>query len=279
MVRKATLAVFAILILMSTASAQTGNWRFRWQPEQVLVYRVEQTMTATEVSGGTKVESTTRLNLTKRWQVLNVDASGVATLQLSLAALRMETTTAGGEMLLFDSANLDTSTPALREQMAQYVGTVLAVLRIDGKGRVVEVKESKFGPASKYESELPFAVVLPDGDALPGQAWERSYKITLAPPQGTGEQYDAVQKCVCKAVAGSAATVGVAVTLKPLPQAVADQAPLLQLQPEGDVVFDLQAGRLQSVNVHVDRALKGQQGEGSSYRFQSTYTEQYLGDR
>jgi hypothetical protein len=277
MIRRASLAVAAGLVLAAAATAQAAGWQFRWQPGQVLTYRTEQTTAIEEKTADGKVEVRDRLALTKRWQVLAVDPAGVATLQLSLAALRKETTTPSGDVLFFDSANLEKSEPQLRDQLKQYVDTPLAVLRVDGKGRVVEVKESRFGPASKFEAELPFRITLPDAVPQSGQAWERTYKITVEPPQGTGEQYDAVQKCVCKAINGAAATIGVAAAVKTLPSSVADQAPLLQSQPEGEAVFDLQNGRLQSVSLHVDKELKGHQGEGSSYHFQSNYNEQFAG--
>jgi hypothetical protein len=279
MVRKGFLAIFALVVGLSAAPAQTEAWRFRWQPGQVLAYRVEQTMTVTEASGENTVESKTKLNLAKRWQVTGIDAKGVATLQLSLAALRLETTTPSKETLVFDSANPDKSDPELKEQLGRFVGQPLAVLRLDTQGRVVEVKESRFGPATRFEHELPFAVVLPDVAPTAGQVWDRPYKVTLEPPAGTGEKYDAVQRCTCKAVAGPTATLAVAVMLKSLPKAVADQAPLLQFQPEGEVVFDVQAGVLRNVNLTVDKELKGYQGEGSSYHFQSTYVEEYTGNK
>jgi hypothetical protein len=278
MVRKGFLAVFALLLVFSVAPAQTTAWRFRWQAGQVLAYRAEQTMTVTEVSGGNTVESKTKLNLAKRWQVMSIDAKGVATLQLSLTALRLETTTPSKETLVFDSASPDKSDPEMKQQLSRFVGQPLAVLRLDTQGRVVEVKESRFGPATRFEHELPFTVVLPDVAATAGQVWDRSYKVTLEPPAGTGEKYDALQRCTCKAVAGPTATLGVAVTLKSLPMALADQTPLLQFQPEGEVVIDTQTGILRSVNLKVDRELKGYQGEGSSYHFQSTYVEEYIGN-
>jgi hypothetical protein len=51
------------------------------------------------------------------------------------------------------------------------------------------------------------------------------------------------------------------------------------MQPEGEMVFDVQAGRLQSAALRIDKELKGHDGEGSSYHFQSRYTVQYVGDR
>ncbi len=276
MVRAAILTTVAALLLASAASAQQAGWRLRWQQGQTLTYSVEQSMTAAETKGGTTNESKNKLPLTKRWTVVSVDAQGVATLQLALAALRMETTLPGGEVLLFDSANPDKGDPQLKEQMTKYVGQPLATLVVDGFGQVLEVKESKFGPASKYQNELPFALVLPQTAPAPGQSWRRQYQVTLDPPQGAGEKYDAVQKCVCKAVEGAKATIAVSNTVTKLPEALANQAPLLQLQPEGEVVIDTQAGRMLSVNFKVDKELKNHEGEGSSYRFQSSYAEQYV---
>ena len=279
MMRKWFLAVLVGLVLAPLASAQAPGWRFHWQPGQVLTYKVEQVTAASDALGDTKAETTTKVNNVKRWQVVAVDAAGVATLQLSLASLRIETTTPDGEVLLFDSADPAKSNPQMREQLSRFVGQALVVLRIDARGTVLEVKDSKFGPASRYESEPPFVVILPEAVVAAGQSWERAYQITLEPPQGTGKKFEAAQKYVCKAVESGVATVTLTTTVKTLPEAVADQAPLLQMQPEGEIVFDTQTGTLRSARLQIDKELKGHQGEGSSYRFQSKYTEEYVGDK
>lgn len=276
MERACSLAMLVGLLATSVAPAQTAPWRFRWQPGQVLTYRVEQSTSATDVVGDSKSETSTRLNNVKRWQVVNVDAAGVATMQLSLQSLRLETTTPSGEALLFDSANPDKSNPQLREQLAKYVGTPLAVVRLDSAGKVIEVKESKFGPASKFESEPPFVLTLPSEAPKAGLTWERPYAITLEPPQGTGEKFQAVQQYACKTVENGIATVTLTTTLKTQPDAVADRVPLVQAQPQGEVVFDLQNGWMRSARLQIDKQLTGHQGEGSSYQFKSTYTEQLV---
>ena len=278
MVRFGTAAVWALLASAALAPAQTGV-RLRWQEGQVLVYRAEQAWQATEVIGGKTNEVKNRSVATKRWQVLSVDAAGVATVQLSLTALRNETTTAGGETLVFDSADPARSTAGLREEQARYLNTPLAVLRVDPLGSVVEVKESKFGPASRFANELPFVGVLPASLEKAGQAWERPYEVTLDPPEGTGEKYASIQKFTCKALTGAAATVDFVTELKTQPEAAADQVPLLRLQPTGQLVYDVRNGRLHGAALRVDRVVKGHQGEGSSFRYQSTQTVQYVGDR
>jgi hypothetical protein len=271
-------AVLAAAAAASLASAQ-GVARFHWQPSQVLVYTVHETTEATEVVADTQAVTKTQLHLTKRWQVLAVSPTGVATVQLSLSALKFESVTPGGEPLRYDSADPSQSTPDLRAQLGKLIGAPLAVLQVDALGRVVEVKESKYGPASRYDSEPPFVGVLPPDGLKAGQTWERPYQITLAPPQGAGEKVAAAQHYTCKTLAGGTATVGLTTELKAPPASAVEQAPLLGLLPEGEIVYDLNTGRLQSATLKVDKEVKGFQGEGSSYHFQRTYTEQYAGDR
>lgn len=276
MLRRNLLAVVGSLLATAVAPAQAPAWQFRWQSSQVLTYRVQHVMTATEVVNGSKEETTQKLDLVKRWQVLAVDAAGVATVQKSLIRLRIENVGAGGEPMIFDSANPDRSDPQMREQLAKFVGQPLETLCVDSKGKVVAVKESKHGPASRFEAELPFVLTLPATGPTQGQTWERTYTITLEPPQGVGDKFAAVQKYVCQGLTGSLATISLKSSLQSPPEAVADRIPLLPLLPEGEVVFDTQAGRLQRARLLIDTELKDHQGEGSSYRLQSTYTEEYV---
>ncbi|MCS6852923.1 MAG: hypothetical protein NZ700_17320 [Gemmataceae bacterium] len=266
----------ALLVGLSATAADAQTPQFCWKPGQVLTYRVEQTTTAVETVNGTTTQTATKLNHVKRWQVLAVDNHGVATLQLTLQSLRLAATTPSGETIAFDSTAPDKSHPQMREQLSKYVGPVLATLKVDPRGRVMEVVESKHGPASRYESEPPFVLILPAGSIQAGQSWHRDYAITLEPPHGTGEKYQAQQQYVCKALADGTATITIAGTLKTQPEAVADRIPLLQMQPEGEVVFDLQAGCLRRARMQIDKTLSGHQGEGSSYRFSSTYVEELV---
>jgi hypothetical protein len=262
-----------------TASAQAPTWQFRWQTGQVLVYRVEHNTSASEVIGGNKVEISAKLVHVKRWQVLDVDAQGTATVQLSLKALKVEIKSPEGETLTYDSTMPNQGTAQLREQMSKFVGEPLALLRVDRKGKVIEVKESKHGPASRFESEPPFVITLPDENPRANQTWERPYQVTLEPPQGTGEKFDAVQKYTCRGAQANMLVVAMTTVLKSAPDAITDQVPFLQLQPEGEVYFDATAGRLHAARLHIDKDLKDHQGEGSSYRFKSDYTEQYTGNQ
>ena len=88
-------------------------WRFNWVKGETLTSKVEHVTTVDETIAGKKNDITSKLLIAKRWRVLDVDAQGTATLEQSLASLRNEQFRPGGEKLLFDSLNLDTSTPEL----------------------------------------------------------------------------------------------------------------------------------------------------------------------
>jgi hypothetical protein len=264
--------VFSALLATSTGAAQTTDWRFHWQKDQVLFYRVEHATDVSEVVTGSKVETKSKVLLIKRWQVLAVDDKGTATVQMSITAMRNEQTRPDGEVLVFDSREPEKSTPALREQMEKFVNQPLAVLRVDAFGKVLEVTK---GPANRYESELPFGLTLPTTSLAPGQGWDRSCTITLDPPLGTGTKYPAMQKFVCTKVAEGLATFTVSTALAKEPDSKVEQLPLVQKQPQGEVVFDVQHGRLHQMRLAIDRQIQGHQGDGSSYHFKSTYTEQY----
>lgn len=271
MVRAGILALLIGAAATATTSAQTSPFRFQWK-KGPLTYRSEHVTQVAETIGTNKVATQSTLNLLKRWHVMEVDDQGVASMQLSLAAMRNEQKRPNGDVLLFDSAQLDKSTPELREAMGKYVGQTLAVVRVDAIGRVVEVKQ---GAAHRYESEPPFVVIFPLQTPQVGQAWNRPFQVILEPPLGTGEKYDAVQRYHFTKIAQGLATIAISTQLKNQPEGP-ERVPLLQKQPEGEVVFDFNNGRLQSVRLTIAKEIKGHQGVDSTYQFSSVFTEELV---
>jgi hypothetical protein len=267
----------ACALTLTTASAQGPALKFRWQPGLTLSYQVAQATKAVEVTGNGSTETKTKLNLVKQWKVQDVDTAGIATLHLVVVSMRMEITPATGDPLVFDSADPVKGDAGLKAQMSKYVGQTIAILRMDDKGKVVEVKDSKFGPPSRFDSELPFQLVLPNELVREGVAWNRAFQMKLDPPHGAGEVYECVQAFRCKQATPTSVLVTCQTTIPKLPENPQDQIPLLQAQSEGEVVFDVENGRLDAAVIQVNKELKDHQGKDTSYRFQSVYREQYLG--
>jgi hypothetical protein len=282
MARTWLFAVLAGLVALESTSAQqpvarivnppSKPWQFRWHKGQSLTYRIEHVTKATETIGNSKLETSSRLNLTRRWQVESMDDHGIATLHMSVLAMRNEQVRPNGDVLLFDSAHPEQGTPGFKEQMAKYMGTTLAIVRVDGYGKVIEVIK---GSATQYESDPPLVLRLPPRTPAVGQSWERIYQVTLEPPHGTGEKYPGRQTYTVTKLAEGMATIRLTTQLK-LPEPVAERVPLLPKLPAGDIVFDVRSGRIQRVDLRIDQTVNGLQGEGSSYRVESSYREEYL---
>src|SRR5688500_5892888 len=121
------LITFLALVLSPAVIQAQEGWKFRWAKGAKLGYQGKHVRKVAELIDGRQRESTARLSRVKRWTVRDVPAKGVAPAQLSLVAMRNEQIRPGGNTLLFDSQDLEKSTPELREAMAKFIGKPLAV--------------------------------------------------------------------------------------------------------------------------------------------------------
>jgi hypothetical protein len=267
MLPRILLSVACSLIIASPAFAQVP-WQFKWAKGQTFTYKIKHVTSVVETLEKGTNKSNSNLDLVNRWTVTDIDAKGIASLSLTLVSMRNEQIRGNGDTLLFDSQNLDKSTPELREQMVKYMGQTVALLRLDTYGRVIDVKQ---GNAANFDVEPPFVVVFPDAKAAVGQAWRRPFKLTLEPPYGAGEKFDVEQRYDCRKIDGGKATIGIKTEFKTMPDNARERLPLLQKEIEGEAVFDLQAGRLISARLNIDKTIENHQGKGTSYQFKSQY--------
>ncbi len=271
-----SLAVIALMA--AAASAQTPAARFHWTAGQTLEYRVEHVTAVTEVVGTRKIETQSKLNLERRWQVLAVDASGTARLQMSLISLRMETKKPDGDTIVFDSKNSDPQTAELNKQLLQYVGKAIATIRIDSQGRLLDAKvlDPMFGSTARMQADLPFKIIWPDDAPRPEQTWDRSCKLIMEPPLGAGESYDAVQKYTYKGIDAGLMRIDLATTVKNPPEAAMDRIPLIPMTPTGTILFDAAKGRMKKADLKCAGEVKDHRPEGGSYTFRSRYIEELI---
>jgi len=279
MTRLLLLAAFGLIVYARPAWADGP--RFQFHKGETLTYHLVQTTQITETVPDEKTdkpvvaECTTKMDLVRKWKVTEVDAKGVATFEMSIASMRWERK-AGTDEDVFDSSRPDDLN---KSEMARHIGPVLAVLRIDPLGNVVDVKESKAGPAARFAEDLPFKLILPVATPKSGDSWHRDYAIQLDPPHGTGEKYAAEQTYTCREPKSGLLTVGLTTRVKDLPAVAADQIPLLPIMPEGTVYFHVETGRYYAARLKTQAELKNHQGEGSSYKFASTYVEDLVSEK
>ncbi len=251
--------------------------RFRFTTGEALQYHVEQKTEVTETVMDEKAgkmvtrKTATALDLVRQWKVTDTNIKGLTTLEMSIVKMRWEQKVGDGEPDVFDSAKPDDLNKGV---MAKNVGPVLAVLIVQPTGKVVAVKESKVGPAHRFEADIPFKLAFSPDDTK--ETWSRDYVIQLDPPHGTGEKYAAKQTYKPIEPKNGFLIYGLTTEITELPKATADQIPLLPLMPAGSLYFHAETGKYYGARLKIEKELANHQGEGSSYKFVSTYTEDFL---
>ncbi len=267
-----------LCLLLGVSSSFGAAPRFKFTKGDTLSYKVVQ-VTSTEESFPDEkgkieeVKHTTRAEIVRKWKVTDVDEKGIATLEMSIGSLKWNHTLPDGKDESFDSDKPDELN---KKEMAKMVGTTLAILRIDAQGKLLEVKQSKAGPESRFFADLPFKVIFPEAETKMGDSWTRDYALVLEPPHGTGEKFDSQQKYTHAEAKGGLMVIGLTTTLKKAPSSVTEQIPLIPMQNEGEVFFHAESGRYVGARLKVTKELKDHQGEGSKYKFSSTYTEDFI---
>jgi hypothetical protein len=265
-----------VLLLLITSPAAAEPPRFRLQPGQVLTYTADHVTRVAEVTldDETKQPVTdarvTKVRTTKRWEVKAVDA-GVATLELTVTALRQEIVRPGpadkdGNPTL-DRTVIDSATDEGKAVLTGTLNKPVATVRVDAQGRVVEASVDRF------QAEPPFRLTLPEALPAVGGTWERAFPITAPPPIGTGEKYDAVQTYTLKGAKDGYAVVGVATALRSPPKDPAELPPLVGLLWEGEAYFHPATGRYGGCRLTVKREVANHRGEGTKYVYVGEYTE------
>jgi hypothetical protein len=251
--------------------------RFKWEAGQALAYRVVQVTTVSETTLDEKTnkpttgEAKTSLTIDRKWTVKAVDANGVATLEMSITAMKNEFRQPDGTVVGKDSAK-----PEDAKEMAAYLNAPIVVVRMDARGNLVEVKEAKGGAAARLQAELPFRVVLPEAAPAAGATWDRPFALKLDPPHGTGESYDFAQKFASKGEKDGYLIVGVETAMKNPPKNVSEQVPLVPMLWSGDVYFHTGTGRYAGSRLKAKAELVNYQGEGTKFVYESTYSEDWV---
>lgn len=266
------LAVGLCLLPLTGIHAQQPKFIFK--AGDVLSYRIVQTTAIDEVLiDDQTMKPTTRsintsLTLIRDWKVTEVDAQGVATLEMQIRQMLWKQKIGDGEEDVFDSQKPDELN---KNVMAKNIGKVLAILRVDSAGKVVEVKQSNVGAAHRFNSDIPFKVMFSTEATKEG--WSRDYAIQLDPPHGTGEKFAAKQTYKIMEGQNGLQIYNLTTEIADLPKKSADQIPLLPLMQTGPVFFHLETGRYYGCRLKSSRILNNHQGEGTSYSYQSGYSE------
>ncbi len=268
---------FALIVTGIAAAEDAPKLRFVWTKDSAKIYGVVQTTTVHETvldeqsKKPLDISTVTKLTISKKWIVKSVDPDGTGTLEMSTSALKQEITQTVGDakpvVRILDSANADDL------KGMTFLNKPILTLKVDPQGRISDVKSDNASAGNRLQTDLPFKLHLPDTAPAANTSWERAFELKLPPPLGTGEKYDAMQKCTYKGMNKDYAVIGTATALKvPLTDAAVLPAVLPMLW-EGDVFFNSKSGYYHGAKLSIKKEVANHQGEGTKFRYASEYTE------
>lgn len=270
-------SLFAVMVFVGSVAADDAPLRFRWKAGDTLTYKVGQTTTVDEVTVDdagkkpTAVKTITKLTSTKKWVVKDVDAGGVGTLEMSVAAMRQEVTQTVGDGKP-NARVIDSAVPDDAKDMP-FLGKPILTVKVNAYGELSEAKSDNPAAADRLQVELPFRMVLPEAMPKATDRWERAVSLKLPPPLGTGEAFAATQTFTFQGMKDVYAVVGFATTLKDQPTDPAVWPAVIPTLWEGSLFFNTRTGAYHGAKLTAKKEVANHRGEGTKFAYASEYTE------
>ena len=252
----------------AAADTVTLAYRFR-EGDRIDMDVAHRALTETTMNGTTQTVET-MTDSTKTWRVVAVDDEGRATLEHSVDDVTMTSRTSDRGEVRWSSAG-DADPPPGYEGVRPSLGVPLSRMVIDRAGRVVERTELRPCPPS---STGDLAVVpLPDGPVAPGGEWTIPQEVVVEVPAGPRKLVRTRLRYRLEDVTDGIATIRVDTTvLTPIDDPRLESR-LLERIWDGEIRFDIEAGRVLSRRTGIDRRVVGFGGPQSSLRYKSSLEE------
>jgi hypothetical protein len=247
------------------------RYRFR-EGDTVRWNVVHRCQIRTTVGETTQTAETTTTSV-KVWRVRQVQADGTASVEYLVEDVDMRNRLTGRDEVHYNS-NKDAAPPPGFQQFAQAVGVPLAVVTLDGRGKILQQKQNvvKAAPPSSSGLTLPF----PDDPVAVGQQWSFPHPIEVPLPEGGVRRVKSLQTFTLQSVKTGVASIRVTTEILTPIHDPALQSQLLQFISSGTVRFDIEAGRILGQQLDVDQGVVGFRGAASSIHYVSRATEELL---
>lgn len=257
-------------------AAEPTALRYRFRAGDRLPMRVEhRALTETTMNGVTQsVETMT--DSTKTWTVVAVDADGTATLEHSVDDVTMTSRTSDRGEIRWASAGDDDPPPGY-EAVRPNLGVPLVRMRVAADGRVIDRQELRPCPPAATGDLV--VVPLPEAAMEVGGEWTVPQEVVVEVPAGPRKAVRTRLRYRLEAVKDGIATIAVDTTVLTPIDDPRLEARLLERIWDGEIRFDIAAGRVVSRRTAIDRRVIGFGGPQSSVRYKASLAETLAGSR
>jgi hypothetical protein len=270
----ANVAEGPLLIAQLPPKPETEKHELRYKLKRGEVLRYE---VSDRASFNTTIEQSTMATQTKTvtvkaLKVVDVLPDGNIEFLNVLERVHMVNQLPDHEPTEFDSARDKTPPPGF-EDVAKSIGVPLVAITMTPHGKVVRRNWKIRAPQA--EENAPIAVRLPDGPVAVGDTWDEPYDVQVTLENQAAKLIQTRRHHKLANVSRGIATIEVTYqVLSPIDAYVEYQ--LLQRLMEGEVRFDIGAGRVISQQMDIDKRILGFAGPTSSTHYIMRMEEKLL---
>ena len=264
-------AIIAILVQASASdAADPVLLRYSFQLGDELESRVaHRALTETTMNGVTQsVETMT--DSTRTWKVTAVADDGSATLEQFVDDVAMTSRSSDRGEVRWVSDSTDEPPPGY-EGVRLSLGVPLVRMRVAADGRILERRELRPCPAAATGDLV--VVPLPDEPVAVDYEWTIPQEVVVEVPGGPRKAVRTRLRYRLEAVQDGMATIAVDTTVLTPVDDPRLEARLLERIWDGEIRFDIEAGRIASRRTAIDRRVVGFGGLESSVRYKASLEE------
>lgn len=246
--------------------------RYKLTRGEVLRYEVSHRASVRSTIDETTQTAETRTASIKAWKVTDVLPNGEIEFMNVVERLHMVNQLPDRDTVEYDSTRDKTPPPGF-EDAGRSVGVPLSVVRMTPRGKVVR-RDVKIQNVTTDENG-PIAVRLPENEVEVGDTWDEPFDIQVTLEGGGTKTIHTRRHHKLASVANGIATIEVTYQiLSPVDSHIECQ--LVQRLMEGEVRFDIEAGRVVSQRMDIDKRILGFAGPTSSMHYAMRMEEKLL---
>jgi len=247
---------------------------YKFRPGETVRTRVVHRATVDNAIQGTSQTAETRSSSIKVWKISDLAPGGLITFVHSVESVDMWEQTQGRQEVRYNSLT-DKEVPDAYKEVAAQIGIPLTVVTMDRNGKVVRRDEKMKQP---NVNSMPMAHVLPGEPVAVGAVWTTPLEPDVRQQDGTITKVKGRYRYFLEKVADGVAVIQVEAQVLSLIHDPAIEAQLIQRMPSGTIRFDIDAGRVLSQQLDLDKRVIGFSGPSSSMHCVTRLTEELLPD-
>ncbi len=247
--------------------------RYKLKPNETLTYDVEHLVKVKTTIDGVSQTQRSRSTSRKVWEVTEASEHS-AVFTHAIEYLNMWSEAQGAVPVKYDSRKGETP-PAEYEKVAKMVGKPLALVKVDTLGNIVDredmVDKIDFGTAG-------LTVPLPQKEVSIGQTWAVSRDVPVRLDDGSFKAIKTRQRYRLESVESGVARISMKTQVLTPSITPRVESQLIQKMTNGEIRFDIDAGRLLSRKFEWDESVVGFNGAKSNMEYLGRITETYVAD-